>query len=237
VSARWDGVPESEQPSTKRDGGWVRVEVEEAAPEEQVAQEDLEVDFFAAARESYPPVVEDLPPTERPEAVLLTASQARRRATLRRVVAGAVGAVAMVALGLGAKAVVSGAPAVAERHQATAATIVANEAPPAVQARQARVAAAAVVTSEPAAEPSVDISYDELAEQTVQLLNERQFDEAATKARQLVAQAPTKAYGYRCLGSALQDLGDDAAARDVYRQCVDQATQGEVFECSALIGR
>ena len=80
-------------------------------------------------------------------------------------------------------------------------------------------------------------TYEELADETVRLLNEREFDQAAAKARQLVAVAPTKAYGYRCLGSALQDQGDYAGARDAYRQCVAQATEGDVYECSALIGR
>ncbi len=242
VSANYDGIPESDRPSTRRDGGWVKVEVEEAAPEEQVEDGDPEVDFFAAARESYPPVVEDVPQVERAEAIALTAAEASRRATLRRVVAGTVGALALVALGLGAKAMVSGAPAVAERHQAIAATIIANEAPPAARARQAKAAMVdAALASEPATEPAAEQagepSYQQLAEETVRLLNERQFDEAAAKARQLVAVAPTKAYGYRCLGSALQDKGDHAGARDAYRQCVAQATEGDVYECSALIGR
>jgi len=240
VSASWQETPESDQPSTRRDGGWVKVEVEEAAPEEPVEEGDLETDFFASARESYPPVVEDLPITERPEDIMLTAAEASRRATLQRVVGMAVGAIALVALGLGAKAVVSGPPVVAERHQATAATIVANEAPPAAKARQARAAAAAIAAepaTEPVAEATGEPSYDELADETVRLLNEREFELAAAKARELVAQAPTRAFGYRCLGSAMQDLGNVAGAREVFQQCVDQATEGDVYECSALVGR
>ncbi len=243
VSARWDPSPDSERPSTRRNGGWVKVEVEEAAPCEPVDELDLDGDFFSAGHDSYPPIIEDLAPIEPPESLMLTAAETHRRAILRRTVACAVGAVALMAVGLVAKAAVSAAPVVAERHQATAAAIIAHEAPAATaRLAKARAAAASLAAADEdpvarAEEPSSEASFDEVAAETLRLLNARQFDQAAVQARQLIASNPKSAFGYRCLGSALQDLGDYAAARAVYSDCIQQATEGDVLECSALGGR
>jgi len=242
VSARWDATPDSDQPSTRRDGGWIKVEVEEAPPCDPADELEPWGDFFSAGHDSYPPVVEELEPSEPAEAVMLTAAEASRRATLRRAVACAVGAVALMAVGLVAKAAVSADPVVAERHHATAAAIIAHEAPPAAKARQAEADAASLAAADqaavaPVAKPSAASTFDQIATEALRLLNARQFDQAAVQARQLIALNPKSAYGYRCLGSALQDLGDYAAARAVYSDCVKQADEGNVFECSALGGR
>jgi len=68
-------------------------------------------------------------------------------------------------------------------------------------------------------------------------LNAREFEKASALARRLIELKPASAFGYRCLGSALQDLGRDAEAREVYSECATNATKGEVYECSALGGR
>ena len=153
-----------------------------------------------------------------------------------------VGAVALMAVGLVAKAAVSAEPVIAERHQATAAAIIAREAPPAAKARQAKgddasLAAADEAPVAAAPELAAETSFDAVAAEALRLLNARQFDQAVVQARRLIALNPKSAYGYRCLGSALQDLGDNAAARAVYSDCVRQANQGDVLECSALGGR
>ncbi|MBI4702253.1 MAG: hypothetical protein HY744_14080 [Deltaproteobacteria bacterium] len=80
-------------------------------------------------------------------------------------------------------------------------------------------------------------SVGQLRTETVRLLSEGRFKLASALARDLIEADPRHAFGYLCLGSALQDLGKWKQAVDVYSDCVRHAEQGAVWECRALGGR
>jgi cytochrome c-type biogenesis protein CcmH/NrfG len=71
----------------------------------------------------------------------------------------------------------------------------------------------------------------------VQLLIRREPARAAEWAQALIAAEPDDAFGYLCLGAALQDQGRWGEAHQAYAQCVHQAKRGDVTECGALGGR
>jgi Tfp pilus assembly protein PilF len=81
------------------------------------------------------------------------------------------------------------------------------------------------------------MSIAEIRQSTVDYLNRGKLDQAITLAERLIASEPDHAFGYRCLGSAYQDLGRMKDARDVYDECVKTARVGRVIECSQLGGR
>jgi len=103
-----------------------------------------------------------------------------------------------------------------------------NRAPP--KPADDRAVRPAVVKAQPP-----DVS--QLAAETLRLLNQRQFDEAVTRATALVEATPTDAHAYLCLGAALQELGRIEEARTIYRACSRYAEKGAVWECVALGGR
>jgi len=187
--------------------------------------------------------VDEEPEEVRAEAVV-SPELARRRQRLRRGVGVIVAAAALVTLGLVARATISDEPAHAERHQATAAVVVATEAPAAVEARAPTVDEPVVADesdrdldkSDSAAEPLASGEYGEVSKTTLKHLNDRDFEKAIPWANKLIEMRPHSAFGYRCLGSALQDLGRYAEAQKVYSQCVTNATKGEFEECGALGG-
>jgi hypothetical protein len=235
-----ESVP-SDEPSTRRLRPAVMVEE---------ADELDELDDDRLMRESQAtlaPVVEELadghdrelPPPS------LTPAQRARRSRLRRGVGIAVGAVALLAIGLATKAIVSKPSAQSAAEQATPAVALAEA--PAAEDQAATEAAEEPTPSDAfATTPAVDSSLDEptlesdyakVRKQTLELLNRAKFEQAALWARRLIELEPTEAFGYRCLGSALQDMGRAKEAREVYSQCVQNATKGEIYECSALGGR
>ncbi len=224
-SAR-DFSPIQEPASTKRDGAWVRVEQAPAAVQDDAG--DLDGDFF---RDSCPPVVADLELDEPSKVVLLTPAEASRRASFRRGVGIAVGTVGMLAVALSVKAAVSTIPVGTARHQTVAAAVVAQKAP--VETRTDRKSRASAEQPK----PTVTASFKEIARETLQMLNTRDHERAAELARQLITLEPDNAFGYRCLGAALQDAGKTSAARKAYSNCVRKATRGLVVECAALGGR
>ncbi|MCA9624179.1 MAG: hypothetical protein KC731_34380, partial [Myxococcales bacterium] len=205
--------------------------------------------------ETLVPVVDDIALAEQEEARRLLEAIETRQTRLRRGVAMVLGAIALVAIGLVVRAKLDPTP---EPSLATA--------PPSGLSgrRAAPVAATDTKATDTASKPLTDevkkdapeaaaateekASEDEQAEvvpegdykalstETLELLNKRKFEDAVVTARRLVELDPDNAFGYRCLGAALQDQGKVAEAREVYSQCVTRATKGEVAECGALGG-
>jgi tetratricopeptide (TPR) repeat protein len=130
----------------------------------------------------------------------------------------------------------------AQRQGAAAAARLVQQGVAAARSAKAKATAAeeapAPAEAAPAeAAPAVDDSdFEALSKETVRLLSAREFDKAMPLARRLIDLRPDSAFGYRCLGSALQDLGKMKEAREVYSECVTNAKKGEVLECSALGG-
>jgi hypothetical protein len=186
-------------------------------------------------QESFPPVVEELDGEEREPEVVLSQEQLRRRGSLRRLVAAAVVVVGALSVGLAAKATISPDPLYAQRQGVAAVARLGPDAAAAARAKRAEVPPAQVEEPSEAA-PAIDGSYEELSRRVVGLLNERKFEEAIPVGERLIELEPASAFGYRCLGSALQDLGRTKEARAIYSACASSANKGEVFECSALGG-
>jgi len=86
-------------------------------------------------------------------------------------------------------------------------------------------------------QPSSITDIKVVTAKTLDLLNEKDYEQAEKWARRLIELNPESAFGYRCLGSALQDQGKIVEARGVYSMCVANATKGAVQECSQLGGR
>jgi len=170
----------------------------------------------------------------------VTPAQRQRRTRLRRLVGFAVAAVAVLTVGLGTKAAVTGTPAYAQRHAATAAATLADEAPAAMRATPEISEAAPAAAPDEATElpdgPTASGDYDAVRKETLLLLNSRKFSEAVTQAQRLIQLEPGKAFGYRCLGSAYQDMGKMKDAQQAYNDCVRVAKKGDVQECSLLGG-
>lgn len=244
-------------PPTRPEGS--RIETIEAAE-----QEPLEVSqagaFFREGHETLAPVVEELDERDdEPPPPSMTPAQRQRQRRMRRGVGLAVGAMAMIGIALAGAAAFMEPRAHAERHQATAASAAAPEIhEPAIEdVAAAEAAPADVAADEGAAAPAgesgeadattedasgaageaqLESDYDKVSQVTLRLLNQRKFGDAEGWARRLVELEPGNAFGYRCLGSALQDLNRIKEARDVYSECVKHATKGDVYECSALGG-
>jgi hypothetical protein len=116
-------APPRSKPSTKSDANGVKASAQEAAKPTVadtanefgvVPTESAEDDFFArgeAAHSSLPPAAMDLTAEheldDRPDVVRLTPAQIERRARLRRIVGGVVGAAAVLTAVVGAKALAS----------------------------------------------------------------------------------------------------------------------------------
>jgi hypothetical protein len=218
-------IPGKLGPDTPRDAGWLR-----SAPSTRSAEE--------AARdeqESFPPVVEEL--EDRAEEDGPTEEQLRRRGRLRRFVAVAVVAALALTVGLVAFASLSPEVSYAQRQGVASAARLTQQA---VADARAKARKPKQVEAPPVVEEKSDAlgdDFDGIGKETVRLLNAREFEKASALARRLIELKPASAFGYRCLGSALQDLGRDAEAREVYSECATNATKGEVYECSALGGR
>jgi hypothetical protein len=194
---------------------------------------------------SLAPVVDDVDAgdDETSAPALLTPEEERRRRALRRGVGVAVLGAGVVTLVLVGKAMLSApAEAPASRPGANAAEAPRDEAPATAPAKTSAGPTSQVTTPAPAASdgtvgaaPSGD--FDALGDETVKLLSKRKFEEAIPLAKKLIEMRPGSAFGYRCLGSAYQDLGRYHEAQEVYTQCATHATEGEVRECTALGGR
>ena len=210
-------------PDTPRDAGWLRTAAstaEEAARDEQ---------------ESFPPVVEEL--EDRVEDEGPTEEQLRRRGRLRRFVAVAVVAAGALTVGLVAFASLLPEVSYAQRQGVASAARLTQQAVADARAKARKQQPKQVEAPQPVADDALGDDFDAISKETVRLLNAREFEKAALLARRLIALKPASAFGYRCLGSALQDLGRDSEAREVYSDCATKATKGEVYECSALGGR
>lgn len=230
-------VPEGDEPplSEPSAGGPAPVSVE-PSPSSPIA--DVRVGYRDEDA-SLAPVVDDLALEEDTELAVFDAAAERRRDKFRRGVAGVLAAIVLGTVTLitvsalrGGDDGVQAAPPPPAPAEAPA-PVAADEAP-----AEAVLAQEGVATPDEAqdAEEVVDGDYEALSTQTLELLNDREFDGARELAERLVALQPDNAFGYRCLGSALQDMGKIEEARDVYSQCVSKATKGEVTECRALGG-
>ena len=242
-------VEAADEPPSTRKVGWLHAqpgfvpEADEAALDED--DEEAELDptptfdgaFFREQHASLLPVVDDLEPPPEPE--LLTPEQSSRRAKLRRGVGIGVMAAALLTVGIATKAAVTEQAPHVQRHHAAA--MAATELPK-LEAPAAPVAEQPSEPSAPAASDSEGESGAEaddpaaLGKEAVRLLNQRKPELAAEVARKLIALQPDNAYGYRCLGAALQDMGKYPEARQVYSACVTTAVEGDVQECGALGG-
>jgi hypothetical protein len=175
----------------------------------------------------------------------LTLEEERRRRALRRGVGAAVIGAGLITLVLVARATLGGhEPAESAPVRAAAAQPAgeepAGEQAPAAEPQKPAAAPTADIAAVPAADSSTTVpsgDYDTLSDQTVKLLSNRKFEEAIPLAQKLIELRPKDSLGYRCLGSAYQDLGRYHDAQQVYTQCATHATQGEVRECTALGGR
>jgi len=249
-TARWAAepgfVPEAEEPPISTP----LAEPELAVESEDVVQipSSLGGGFFRQHDASLVPVVDDLPEERQEEDLaegLLTHKEEQRRRRLRRGVGAGVVAIGVLTLGLVAKATMSEQPAHAERHQATAAAVIASDVPATVEAKALQLNEP-VIDEESDSEtideddsvaaevPSGD--YHQVTDATLKHLNEGEFEKSIPWSMKLIEMRPQRAFGYRCLGSALQDLGRYSEAQQVYSQCVTGATKGEVGECGALGG-
>lgn len=210
---------------------------------ESFSDSDAEVGFFRF--DSFPPVVEDLEdPLSESSEPSLPPELLARRAGLRKVV----GAIVAGAAALAVVAVIVGAVANRDRRVAEAAPAERFGSPDhAVLA--VPPAKAAPVSSESDRGPLADQSPSpmpgavhagtpaELRTQALESLQARDLPAAAAVARELIVTEPEHAFGYRCLGAALQDQGRWSEALDVYSSCAKVAKRGEVGECVALGGR
>jgi hypothetical protein len=167
---RTAGASAKSKQSTKSDANGVKAGAHEAAkplladnPGEfgVVPAESAEDDFFArgeAAHSSLPPAAMDLLAQEdlddRPEAVPLTPAQLERRARLRRIVGGVVGAAALLTAVVGAKALAASPAKVtaAEGKLSVPHQVVASIALPPQEQPRAQDPAAAAPEQAPAAE-------------------------------------------------------------------------------------
>ena len=212
---------------------------------EMAVPSSLNVDFFHGRDSSLSPTVEDLPDDDDPPSEVLTPMAFKRRRGLRRGVGIGVGLVGLATLVLVARSTMTDSVQHAERHQGTAAAVTASEVSDKASDPAKGVAAAedaetsddvAVAGDEEIAgdEPAGD--YAAVSTKTLELLNDRNFEDAVKWANQLIELKPKSAFGYRCLGAALQDLGRITEARDAYSKCVTYADSGEVEECTALGG-
>ena len=229
-------VPEGEEPPISEPSRDVDALTEQASPSSPLA--DVRVGYRDEDA-SLAPVVDDLALEDEAELALFEAAADKRRHSLRRVVGAVLAAVVVGTVAL----IVASALRGGEEPSAQAAPPAAI--PPAPVAEQApsdgesavpASAEEAPVEAAADAAPAVEGDYDTLSTQTLELLNDREFDRARELAERLVALEPDNAFGYRCLGSALQDMGKIREAREVYSQCVSKATKGEVSECRALGG-
>lgn len=228
-------VPEREEPPLSERPA---AALEEPSPSSPIA--DVKVGYRDEDA-SLAPVVDDLALEDEAELALFDAAAEKRRHAFRR----GVGVVlAAVVLGTVALITVSAFRGGDEDAQAAAAppAVPAEATPPPAVDRAPGDGEAALAAEAPAAEPpdaaeaAAEGDYEALSTQTLELLNDREFERARELAEKLVALQPDNAFGYRCLGSALQDMGKIQEARDVYSQCVTKATKGEVTECRALGG-
>lgn len=216
-------------------------EVDEPPISAQASSADGETEgkFFRQSEATLAPVVDELGPlSEGPlEPTLLSPAEASRRRTLRRVVGLGVIAAGLVTLALVATSAFTSDEQPASGQRGAPAAEAATEAKPAPEPPKAEPKAAAP-TAIPTAEIGQELpdDYDEVEKQTLALLNDRKFAEAIPYAEKLIQLKPESAFGYRCLGSALQDLGRQAEAQKVYSDCATNATKGEVLECTALGG-
>jgi hypothetical protein len=218
------------------------------------ASSRLEEEFFRF--DSVPPVVEqiDEPESARPPSEPVPAAVLARRRRLRR----GVGAIVALTAALTVTALVHGMlvpgravpaalarPATA-RLDAGGALRAARQAP--TVAPQPRPAAELAGGAPPGASSAVPASASadastpsgtaaELRQATLRWLARREPARAAAWARALIAAEPEDAFGYLCLGSALQDQGKWGEAHQAYAQCVHRAKRGDVGECGALGGR
>jgi tetratricopeptide (TPR) repeat protein len=192
----------------------------------------------------------------------LSDTEKNRRWRLRRVVGGVVAAAAVAMVSFGVKASLQdqsqAAVSVPSESKAAAAAAVspltaetktskpigasgetgvvvkvdANE-------EEAEVSGAAVEeeASDAATDQTVAMNDRELRAAIVARLNRGKFEEAIPLAQKLIERQPENAFGYRCLGSAYQDLGRQTEARAVYDECVKTGRTGRVVECSQLGGR
>jgi tetratricopeptide (TPR) repeat protein len=170
-----------------------------------------------------------------------------RRSGLRKLVGATVAgvaALAVVALAIGAfgggnepvavEAVPVAGPGELAAHGAASPRpdgALAVESTPRKDSPAAEASPTAGIGAAPAEDPS------ELRTEAVQLLQSRKLAEAAQVARKLIAAEPDHAFGYRCLGAALQDQGKWSEALEIYGACAKHAQRGEVGECVALGGR
>lgn len=213
---------------------------EDAAP----VSSSLDKPFFREHDSTMAPVVDDLEDERVIE--MLTAEQAARRRSLRRGVGIGVAFAGLLLIGFVAKAtIVGGDPAEASASDTAedapqAALAPADDAPPPpTDTDEAPTDEAAADPDGEAEAPPIEPpsgDYEEVTKTTLDLLNERKFEEALAHAQKLIDLEPKNAFGYRCLGAALQDLGRMTEARKAYSQCVTYATAGEVAECTALGG-
>jgi len=207
---------------------------------------DLEAGFFRF--DSFPPVVEDLDSAEsEPSEPPLSPELLARRSGLRKLVGAAVAgvaALAVVAVAIGAfgggtdpvalkAAPVEGPSEVVGHGVASPRFDGALAAAPAKPAARSAADQASIAST--GAAPVEDPS--DLRAEAVQLLQSRKLAEAAQVARTLIAAEPDHAFGYRCLGAALQDQGKWSEALEIYGSCAKHAQRGEVGECVALGGR
>jgi hypothetical protein len=218
----------------------------------QPASTRLEEEFFRF--DSFPPVVGPpdeaelaVPAVEPPSPAVL----ARRRrlrtgvgATLALTAALTVAALVYGSLGPGRG--LRAAHAEPARGQAAGATIQQPERRAAERITPSvAVATPSAVSGEPVAsidEGAGDLgaasdSPAALGRAAVELLIRREPARAAELARALIAAEPEGAFGYLCLGSALQDQGKWVEAHQAYTDCARHAKRGDVGECGALGGR
>lgn len=194
--------------------------------------------FFRQSEATLAPVVDEVDPlSEGPlEPTLLSPAEASRRRTLRRVVGVGVIAAGLLTLGLVAKSAMTDEQPAAGERSAPAAEVATEAEPEAAPAKVEPKVEAAAVAPSAAVGATVPEDYDEVEKQTLELLNDRKFEAAIPFAEKLIQLKPESAFGYRCLGSALQDLGRQADAQKIYSDCATNATKGEVLECTALGG-
>ncbi|MEQ9322902.1 MAG: hypothetical protein RIF41_27300, partial [Polyangiaceae bacterium] len=226
-------VPEGDEPPLSERPHAAR---RDAAPSPSSPIADVKV-RYRDEDASLAPVVDDLALEEEADLVPFDAAAERRRDGFRRGVAGVLAAIVLGTVALITVSALRGGDDAAQAAPPAPAPV---EAPPPAAELPPGDGEAAVAAPEPEAEAPVDDpidgDYEALSTQTLELLNDREFDRARELAERLVALEPDNAFGYRCLGSALQDMGKIEEARDVYSQCVSKATKGEVTECRALGG-
>ncbi|MBI4701704.1 MAG: hypothetical protein HY744_11195 [Deltaproteobacteria bacterium] len=250
--------PDDEIPATVRTPRWgaavapaptavLQIAVAEAPADEspeQLGPQDISGFNSFFNNESFPPVVETHPepepepeePPDEPTPELLA-----RRARLRKAVGGAVGVLALglVAM-LGQGPIARTVAAATARHHAPVPALAAAGAlvtpvpapspTPSAGHQPGTKAVAPAVAAQVASPGQQDVRLE-----TVRLLSHRELDQAAASARKLIAADPADAFGYLCLGAALQDQGKVAQAREIYVACHRRTTRGNRAECGALL--